>query len=141
MGCTGIKQHSCSGGVDEKRTQNNVGCFGSFLSGNMVQTASCSIGLVLLPIGSTALTLIGSRCAEARCRGLLKWALLREVSWLATSVASAALATVSRVERVAIASRRIPACRAVAGVLMVGVIGPGGLRGKPLWRWRSPGWG
>jgi hypothetical protein len=72
----------------------------------MVQAASCSIGLVLLPSGSTALTLIGSRRAEARCRGLLEWALLREVPRLSTSVASAALAAVSGVERVVVASRR-----------------------------------
>jgi hypothetical protein len=63
------------------------------------------------------------------------------VSRLATSVAPTALAAVSGVESVAVASRRISASRAVAGVLTVWVVGLGGLRGKPLWRWRSPGWG
>jgi hypothetical protein len=63
------------------------------------------------------------------------------VSRLATGVASTALAVVSGVESVAITSRRIPAYGAVAGILMVWVIGPGGLRGKPLLWGRSPGWG
>jgi hypothetical protein len=109
----------------------------------MVQTASCIIGLGLLvpTSGSTALTLIGSRRAEARCRRLLKWALLREVSRLATGVASNALAAVIGVECVAVTSREISAYRAVAGVLSVWVVGPRGLRGKPLWWWCSPGWG
>jgi hypothetical protein len=76
----------------------------------MVQTASCSIGLVLrvLPSGSTALTLVGFRRAEAWCRRLLQRALLREVSWLAIGVASAALAAVSGVECVAVTSREVP---------------------------------
>jgi hypothetical protein len=77
----------------------------------MVQTASCIIGLGLLvpTSGSTALTLIGSRRAEARCSWLLQRALRREVSQLATGVTSAALAAVSGVESVAVASREIPA--------------------------------
>jgi hypothetical protein len=77
----------------------------------MVQAASRSIGLVLqvLPSGSTALTLVGSRRAEARRRGLLQRALLREVSWLATGVASATLAAVSGVECVAVTSGEVPA--------------------------------
>jgi hypothetical protein len=109
----------------------------------MVQTASCIIGLGLLvpTSGSTALTLIGSGCTKARCRRLLQGALLREVSRLATCVASTALVAVSGVESVAVTSRRIPSCRAVAGILTVWVVGPGGLRGEPLWWWRSPGRG
>jgi hypothetical protein len=77
----------------------------------MVQTASCMIGLGLLvpTSGSTALTLIGSRRAEAWGSWLLQRALLREVSRLATGVASAALAVVSGVECVAVASREVPA--------------------------------
>jgi hypothetical protein len=77
----------------------------------MVQEASCSIGLVLLilPSGSTALTLIGSRRAEARGSWLLQWAFLREVSRLAAGVTSTALAAVIGVESVAVASRKIPA--------------------------------
>jgi hypothetical protein len=109
----------------------------------MVQAASCSIGLVLLilPSGPMALTLIGSPRAEARGSWLLQWALLREVSRLAACVTSTALAAVIGVESVAVASREIPALRVIAGVLTVWVVGPRGLRGKPLWRWRSPGWG
>jgi hypothetical protein len=143
MRCTRIKQHLCRDWVDEKRTKNNVRGFGRFLSSDMVQAAPCSISLVVLvlPRGSTALTLVGSRRAEARCRRLLQRALLREVSRLATGVASAALAAVGGVERVAVASREVPARGTVAGILTVWVIGPGGLRGKPLWRGRSPGWG
>jgi hypothetical protein len=78
---------------------------------NMVQAASGNIGLVLLilPSGSTALTLIGSRRAEARGSWLLQRALLREMSRLATGVTSAALAAVSGVEGVAVASREVPA--------------------------------
>jgi hypothetical protein len=77
----------------------------------MVQAASGNMGLVLriLPSGSTALTLIGSQRAEARGSWLLQWALLRKVSRLATGVASTALAAVSGVESVAVASRRISA--------------------------------
>jgi hypothetical protein len=77
----------------------------------MVQTASCMIGLgLLVPTrGSTALTLSGSRRAEARGSWLFQRALLREVSRLATGVASAALAAVSEVEHVAVASREVPA--------------------------------
>jgi hypothetical protein len=77
----------------------------------MVQAALYSIGLVLwiLPSGSTALTLVGSQRAEAQCRGLLQRALLREVSWLATGVASAALAAVCGVECVAVTSGEVPA--------------------------------
>jgi hypothetical protein len=77
----------------------------------MVQAASGNIGLVLLilPSGSTALTLIGSRRAEARGSGLLQRALLREVSRLAIGVASTALAAVSGVECVVITSREVPA--------------------------------
>jgi hypothetical protein len=84
------------------------------------------------------LTLIGSRRAEARCRWLFQGTLLREVSRLATSVAATSLATVGRVESVAVASRGIPAGRVVALVLAVGVIGPGSLRGEPLRGWRRP---
>jgi hypothetical protein len=109
----------------------------------MVQAASCCIGLVLwvLSSGSTALTLIGSRRAEARCRGLLQRALLREVSWLAAGITSAALAAVGGVECVAVTSGEVPARGAVAGILAIRVVGPGGLRCKPLWRGRNPGWG
>jgi hypothetical protein len=107
----------------------------------MIQAAFGNIGVVLLilPSGSTALTLIGPRRAEARCSRLLKGALLREVSRLATGVTSTALAAVSGVECVAVTSREIPACRAVAGVLTVWIVGPRGLRGEPLWRWCSSG--
>jgi hypothetical protein len=82
----------------------------------MVQAASCYIGLILLSLsrGSTALTLIGSRCAEARFGQLLQGALLREMPWLATSIAATSLAVVDRVEGVAVSSGRIPAGRAVA---------------------------
>jgi hypothetical protein len=106
----------------------------------MVQTASGIVGLSLRvpPRGSTALTLIGSRRAEARCRWLLQGTLLREVSELATSVAATSLATVGGVESVAVASRRIPTGRAVAWVLAVGVVGPGSLRGEPLRGWHRP---
>jgi hypothetical protein len=109
----------------------------------MVQAAPCSISLVLLvlPSGSTALTLVGSRRAEARCRRLLQRALLREVSRLVTSVTFAALAAVAGVEYVAVTSGEVPALGAVAGILAIWVIGPGGLRGKPLWWGRSPRWG
>jgi hypothetical protein len=55
-----------------------------------------------------ALTLVGSRRAEARCRRLLQRALLREVSRLATGVASAALAAVGGVECVVVTSREVP---------------------------------
>jgi hypothetical protein len=76
----------------------------------MVQAASGNIGLVLLilPRGSTALTLIGSRRAEGPGSWLLQRALLREVSRLAIGVTSAALVAVSGVEGVAVASREIP---------------------------------
>jgi hypothetical protein len=106
----------------------------------MVQAASSNIGLVLLslPSGSTALTLIGSRRAEARRRWLLQGTLLREVSWLATSIAATSLTVVGGVEDVAVSSRRIPACRAIALVLAIGVVGPGSLRGEPLREWRRP---
>jgi hypothetical protein len=72
----------------------------------MVQAASCYIGLVLLslPRGSTALTLIGPRRAKARRRWFLQGTLLREVPWLATSIAAASLATVGGVEGVAVTS-------------------------------------
>jgi hypothetical protein len=77
----------------------------------MVQTASYIIGLGLRvsTSGSMTLTLVGSQCAQAWCRGLLEWALLGEVSRLATSVAPAALAAVSRVECVAVTSGEVPA--------------------------------
>jgi hypothetical protein len=106
----------------------------------MVQAAS---GIVVLslrvpPRGSTALTLIGSRRAEARRRWLLQGTLLREVPRLATSVAATSLAAVGGVESVAVASREVPAGRAVAGILAVRVVGPGSLRGKPLRGWRRP---
>jgi hypothetical protein len=72
----------------------------------MIQAASGNIGLILLilPRGSTALTLIGSRRAEARCSRLLQGALLRELSGLATGVTSTTLATVIGVESVAVTS-------------------------------------
>jgi hypothetical protein len=116
MGCTRIKQYSCRGGVDKKRTQNNIRCFSSFFSRDMVQAASCYIGLILLslPRESTALTLIGSRRAEARRGGFLQGALLREMPWLSTSIAATSLAVVGRVEDVAVSSRRISAGGAVA---------------------------
>jgi hypothetical protein len=62
----------------------------------MVQAASCYIGLVLLslPRGSTALTLIGFRRAEAQRRWFLQGALLREMPWLATSIVATSLAAV-----------------------------------------------
>jgi hypothetical protein len=60
------------------------------------------------------LTLIGFRRAEARRRGFLQGALLREMPWLATSIAATSLAAVGGVEGVAVSSRRIPAGRAVA---------------------------
>jgi hypothetical protein len=60
------------------------------------------------------------------------------MSGLTTSVAATSLAAVGGVESVAVASRRISAGRAVAWVLAVGVIGPGSLRGEPLWGWRRP---
>jgi hypothetical protein len=106
----------------------------------MVQATSGYIGLVLLslPKGSTALTLIGSRRAEARRRRLLQGTLLREVSWLTTGIAAASLTMVGGVEDVAVSSRRIPTCRAVALVLAVRVVGSGSLRGEPLRGWRRP---
>jgi hypothetical protein len=109
----------------------------------MVQAASCSIGLVpwVLPSGSMALTLVGSRCTESRCRVLLQRALLREVSWLAAGVTSAALAAVGGIECVVVTSGEVLARGAVAGILAIRVVGPGGLRCKPLWRGRRPGWG
>jgi hypothetical protein len=109
----------------------------------MIQAASSNIGLVLLilPSGSMALTLIGSQRAEARGSWLLQRALLREVSGLAAGVTPTALAAVIGVESVAVTSRGIPACRVVAGVMAVWVVGPRGLRGEPLWGRRSPGCG
>jgi hypothetical protein len=72
----------------------------------MVQAASSNISLILLvpPRGSTALTLIGSRRAEARCNRLLQGTLLREVPWLATSIAATSLAVVVGVEDVTVTS-------------------------------------
>jgi hypothetical protein len=58
--------------------------------------------------------LIGFRRAEARCRGFLQGAFLREMPRLTTSVAATTLAAVDRVESVAISSRRISARGAVA---------------------------
>jgi hypothetical protein len=109
----------------------------------MVQAASRIIGLgLLIPTsGSTALTLVGLRRAEARCRRLLQRALLREVSELTTGVTSTTLAAVIGVESVAVTSGEIFTCRAVAGVLTVWVVRSRGLRGEPLWRWHSPEWG
>jgi hypothetical protein len=109
----------------------------------MVKAASCIMGLGLrVPTrGSTALTLIGSRHAEARSRGLLQRALLREVSRMTTSVTSTTLAVVIGVESVAVTSGGISTGWAVAGVLTAWVVGPRGLRGEPLWWWRSSGWG
>jgi hypothetical protein len=117
--------------------------FQKLLQSDMVQATSGYIGLVLLSLarGSTALTLIGSRRAEARRSRLLQGTLLREVSWLATSIAATSLATVGGVEDIAVSSRRIPTGGAVALVLAVGVVGPGSLRGEPLRGWRRPRWG
>jgi hypothetical protein len=95
----------------------------------MVQAASGNIGLILLvsPRGSTALTLVGSRRTEARCRWLLQGTLLREVPWLTISIAATSLAVVIGVEGVTVTSSEVSACRTVAWVLAVRVIGPGGL--------------
>jgi hypothetical protein len=65
------------------------------------------LGLRVSTGGSTALTLIGSRCAEARGRRLLQRTLLREVSRLTTSVASTALSAIGGVEGVAVVSREV----------------------------------
>jgi hypothetical protein len=65
------------------------------------------LGLRVPTRGSMALTLIGSRCAEARSRGILQRALLREVSRLTTGVTSTTLAAVIGVESVAVTSREI----------------------------------
>jgi hypothetical protein len=75
----------------------------------MVQTASCIVGLGLRVSSrrSMALTLIGSRCAEAWGRRLLQRTLLREVSRLTTSVASTTLTAVGGVEGVAVVSREV----------------------------------
>jgi hypothetical protein len=62
------------------------------------------LGLRVPTRGSTALTLIGSRHAEARGRRLLQRALLREVSRLTTNVASTALATVGGIESIVFTS-------------------------------------
>jgi hypothetical protein len=72
----------------------------------MIQAASSNIGLSFQvpPRGSMALTLIGSRRAEARRRRLLQGTLLREVSWLVTSVATTSLAAVAGVEGVTVSS-------------------------------------
>jgi hypothetical protein len=72
----------------------------------MVQVAPRNICLILRvpPRGSTALTLIGSRRAEARRRGFLQGTLLREVPWLATSIAATSLAVVGGVEDVTVSS-------------------------------------
>jgi hypothetical protein len=60
------------------------------------------------------LTLIGFWRAEARRRGFLQGALLREMPWLTTGIAATSLAAVGGMEGVAVSSRRIPAGRAVA---------------------------
>jgi hypothetical protein len=75
----------------------------------MVQTASCILGLSLqVPTrGSTALTLIGSRCAEAQGSRLLQRTLLGEVSRLTTCVASTALTAVGGVEGVVVVSGEV----------------------------------
>jgi hypothetical protein len=64
--------------------------------------------------GSTALTLIGFRRAEAQCGWFLQGAFLREMPWLSTGITTTSLATVDGIEGVAISSRRIPAGGAVA---------------------------
>jgi hypothetical protein len=143
MRCTRIKQYSSRDGVNKECTKHDIRCFFGFSCVDMIQTASCSICLSLLvpPRGSTALTLIGSRRAKARRSRLLQGTLLREMSWLATSVAAASLAVVGGIEDVAVAFRGVPACRAVILILAVGVVGPGSLRGEPLRGWRTPRWG
>jgi hypothetical protein len=140
MRCTRIKQHSGRGGVDEKRTQDNVGCFSSFLCSDVVEAASSNISLSLrVPTrGSTALTLIGPWRVGAWRRWLLQGTLLGKVPRLATSVASTSLAAVGGVECVAVTPREVPASRAVARILVVRVVGPGSLRGEPLRWWRRP---
>jgi hypothetical protein len=72
----------------------------------MVQAASGNIDLSFrVPSkGSTALTWIGPRRAEARRRWLLLGTLLREVSRPATSVAVTSLAAVDGVEGVTVPS-------------------------------------
>jgi hypothetical protein len=109
----------------------------------MIQAAPCLVGLSLLvpTSGSMALTLIGSWHAEAWCSRLLQGTLLREVSWLASSIAATSLVAAGGIEDVAVASRGVPACRTVAGVLTVRVVGPEGLRGEPLRGWHRPRWG
>jgi hypothetical protein len=64
-------------------------------------------GLQVPTRGSTALTLIGLRHAEAQSRGLLQRALFREVSRLTTGVTSTTLAVVIAVESVAVTSGEI----------------------------------
>jgi hypothetical protein len=82
----------------------------------MVQAASSNIGLTLrVPSrGSMALTLIGFRRTEARRKWFLQGTLLREMPWLATSIAATSLAAVGGIEGVAVSSRRISAGREIA---------------------------
>jgi hypothetical protein len=62
------------------------------------------LGLRVPASGSTALTLVGSRRAEARRSRLLQGTLLREVPWLTTSIAATSLAAVVGVEGVTVSS-------------------------------------
>jgi hypothetical protein len=143
MRCTRIKQYLCRNGVNKERTKHDIRCFFVFSCIDMIQTASSSVcpSLLVSPRGSTALTLIGLRRAKARCSRLLQGTLLREMSWLATSVAAASLVVVGGIEDVAVASRGVPTCRAVVLILAVGVVGPGSLRGEPPRGWRRTRWG
>jgi hypothetical protein len=102
--------------------------------------ASSNIGSILLvpSRGSTALALIGPRRIEARGSWLLQGALLREVSRLTIGVAATSLDMRVGVDSVAVTSLIVPASWTVASELAVGIIGPGGLRCKPLRGWHMP---
>jgi hypothetical protein len=88
-----------------------------------------------------ALTLIGSWHVEAWGSRLLQGTLLGEVPRLATSIAASSLATSVGIGRVAVTTGVIPASSTVGVELAVGVVGPGGLRSKPLRGWCRLGWG
>jgi hypothetical protein len=109
----------------------------------MVQAALGNIGLVLLvpPRGSTALNLIGLWHVEARGGWLLQRTLLGEVPRLATSIAATSLTTSVGICRVVVTTWIVPTSSTVGVQLTVGVVGPRGLRCKPLRGWRRPGWG